>query len=103
MSLNEAYLILVPGVDPSVDRSEILKDNYKCLTVLVNDEEEALSEALSLVETESIHAFVLCPGFTNVGIGKIAGALGENVSVNVARGDGRSTKLVSEIIESEWS
>lgn len=103
MSLNEAYLILVPNVNPSVDRSEIVKDNYKCLTVLVNDEDEALREALSLVESESIHAFVLCPGFTNVGIGKMAEALGENVSVNVARGDGRSTKIVNEIIESEWS
>lgn len=103
MSLNEAYLILVPDVDPSVDRSQIVKDNYKCITVLVNDEEEALKEALSLLETESIHAFVLCPGFSNVGIGKIAEALGENVSVNIARGDGRSTKLVNEIIESEWS
>jgi hypothetical protein len=103
MSLNEAYLILVPGVVPELDRSKILKDNYKCITVLVNDEEEALKEAVSLVESESIHAFVLCPGFSNSGIGKIADALGENVSVNVARGDGRSTKIVNEIIESEWS
>lgn len=103
MALNEAYLILVPNVDPEVDRSEIVKDNYKCITVLVNDEQEALNEALALVQNESIHAFVLCPGFSNSGIGKIAEALGENVSVNVARGDGRSTKIVNEIIESEWS
>lgn len=102
MSLNEAYLILVPDVDPKVDRSSIVKDNYKCLTVLVNDEDEAILEAKHLLDSEDIHAFILCPGFSNSAIGKMSEVLGENVSVNVARGDGRSTKIVNEIIESEW-
>lgn len=102
MSLNEAYLILVPNVDPKIDRSSIVKDNYKCLTVLVNTEEEAICEAQDLVKTESIHAFILCPGFSNSAIGKMSDTLGENISINVARGDGRSSKIVNEIIESEW-
>lgn len=102
MSLNEAYLILVPNVDPKVDRSSIIKDNYKCITLLVNNEDEAIEEAKELLDSENIHAFILCPGFSNSAIGKMSDALGENVSVNVARGDGRSTKLVNEIIEAEW-
>ncbi len=102
MSLNEAYLILVPKVDPKVDRSSIVKDNYKCITVLINNEVEALDVAKELVESEDIHAFILCPGFSNSSVGTISNALGENISVNVARGDGKSTKVVDKIIESAW-
>lgn len=102
MSLNEAYLILVPNVDAKLDRSTIKKDNYKCMTVLINNEDEALAVAKELVESEDIHAFILCPGFSNSSVGEISSALGENISVNVARGDGKSTKVVDRIIESVW-
>ena len=102
MSLNEAYLILVPNVDPKVDRSTITKDNYKCITVLINNVDEALNIAKELVESEDIHAFILCPGFSNSDVGLISSTLGENISVNVARGDGKSTKVVDKIIESVW-
>ena len=102
MSLNEAYLILVPNVDPKVDRSDIRKNNYKCITVLINNEDEALDVAKELVETEDINAFILCPGFSNSSVGEISSVLGENISVNVARGDGKSTKVVDKIIESAW-
>lgn len=102
MSLNEAYLILVPNVDPKIDRSIIKKDNYKCITVLINNEDEALEIAKELVESENIHAFILCPGFSNSSVGAISSTLGENISVNVARGDGKSSKLVDNIIESAW-
>ena len=102
MSLNEAYLILVPNVDPNVDRSTIIKDNYKCITILINNADQALDVAKELVESENIHAFILCPGFSNSSVGVISNALGENISVNVARGDGKSTNIVDKIIESVW-
>ena len=102
MSLNEVYLILVPNVDPKVDRSTIKKDNYKCITVLINDEDEALSVSKELVDSEDIHAFILCPGFSNSSVGSISSALGDSISVNVARGDGKSSKIVDKIIESAW-
>lgn len=102
MSLNEVYLILVPNVDPKVDRSIIKKDNYKCITVLVNNEDEALDVAKELVESEEIHAFILCPGFSNSSVGAISTALGDDISVNVARGDGRSSKVVDKVIKSVW-
>lgn len=102
MSLNEAYLILVPNVDPKIDRSIIKKDNYKCITVLINNEDEALEVAKGLVESENIHAFILCPGFSNSSVGVISSTLGENISVNVARGDGKSSKVVDNIIASVW-
>lgn len=102
MSLNEAYLILVPNVDPKIDRSVIKKDNYKCITVLVNNEDEALDIAKELIESEDIHAFILCPGFSNSYVGAISSALGDNIAVNVARGDGKSSKIVDKIIQSVW-
>lgn len=102
MSLNEAYLILVPNVHHDVDRSVIIKDNYKCITVLINNVDEALDVAKELVASEDIHAFILCPGFSNSDVGVISSALGESISVNVARGDGKSTKVVDKIIESVW-
>lgn len=102
MKLNEAYLILVPNVDPKTDKSTIEKENYKCITVLINDEEEALEVAKDLVETENINAFILCPGFSNSAVGKMSSSLGEEIAVNVARGDGRSAKIVDKIIETVW-
>ena len=102
MSLNEAYLILVPNVDPKLDRSSIRKENYKCITVLINNEGEALDVAKELIESEDIHAFILCPGFSNTAVGDISSALGDSISVNVARGDGKSTRLVDKIIELSW-
>ena len=102
MSLNEAYLILVPNVDPKIDRSVIIKDNYKCLTILVNNEDEALDVAKELIVSEDIHAFILCPGFSNSAVGIISSSLGKDISVNVARGDGNSSKVVDKIIESVW-
>ena len=102
MSLNEVYLILVPNVDPKVDRSTIKKDNYKCITVLVNNEAEALDVSKELVESEDIRAFILCPGCSNSSVGAISSALGDSISVNVARGDGKSSKIVDKIIESAW-
>ena len=45
---------------------------------------------------------MLCPGFTHRDIAEIAEVVGENVGVNVARGDGPSTRIAMEIIGKEW-
>ncbi len=54
-----------------------------------------------LVKEESIHSILLCPGFTHRDIAEIAEAVGENVAIAVARGDGPSSRTSKEIMKRE--
>lgn len=45
-----------------------------------------------------MQSFILCPGFTNKGVAQIANAVGEGISVNVARGDGPSNAIAHEVM-----
>lgn len=102
MSLNEAYLILVPGAHPEQDRSVIKKENYKCVTVLVKSEKEAIEVAKEVQKEHDIHAFICCAGFSNEGVGNLSAELGKDVGVSVVRGDNRSSKIVSDIIKAKF-
>jgi hypothetical protein len=44
---------------------------------------------------------MLCPGFTHKDIAEIAEAVGPNVSVTVARGDGPSSRVTAEVFRKE--
>jgi hypothetical protein len=51
-----------------------------------------------LVENDGVQSFLLCPGFTNKGVARVADAVGEGVSVNVCRGDGPSNAIAHKIM-----
>lgn len=89
-----AFVAMAPDVDPAVHRSVIETPIYSLTSVLVRNEDEALTVCREMARTDGVHSFVLCPGFTNRGVGRIVEAVGDGVSVNVARGDGPGGAVV---------
>ena len=51
---------------------------------------------------QKIEAIVLCPGFTHNDVSEIFQALECKVSVNVARGDGPSSRIAQAAIQKEY-
>jgi hypothetical protein len=52
-----------------------------------------------LVKEEGIESILLCPGFTHRDIAEIAGAVGPNVGISAARGDGPSGRISMEAMK----
>lgn len=102
MAFVAAFLAHAPDADPSVHRAVVETPKYRLLVTVVRDQEQALRECRRLVEEEGIHAVMLCPGFTHKDVAEIAQAVGEGVSVNVARGDGPGNRIALEVISREW-
>jgi hypothetical protein len=94
-----AMLAMTSEADPLRHRSVVETAHYRLITVLVRDQEQAVEVCQDLVNKECVESFLLCPGFTNKGVGRIAEAVGENVSVNVARGDGPSNAIARKAME----
>ena len=74
---------------------------YKLFVVVVRNQEEAIQVCKKAVKEEGIQAILLCPGFTHRDIAEISEAVGENVGVFVARGDGPSNKISMEVMTRE--
>ena len=54
-----------------------------------------------LTTQEGIHSILLCPGFTHKNVAEIREAVGEQIGVFLARGDGPSHKISKEIMGRE--
>jgi hypothetical protein len=74
---------------------------YKLFAVLVKDQNQAVEVCKKLVPEEGIHSILLCPGFAHGDVAEIAGAVGENVAVAVARGDGPSSRVSMGVMKRE--
>jgi hypothetical protein len=93
-----AFMAMTPDADPHKHRNVIETPLYQLTSILVKDEDEAVKACKDLVRKDGIQSFILCPGFTNRGVARIADAVGEGVSVNVARGDGPSNAIAHKIM-----
>jgi len=103
MSLREAFIILVPEVDPRVNRTEIVLANYEFYTILVSNFEMAKVEAKKIVKEKDIHGVILCAGFSNENVGDMSRELGDSVGTLVVRGDSRSNGIIDKAInDSKW-
>ena len=94
-----ALVAMTPDADPAKHRCSIRTPMYELTSILVKNEEEAIRMCKELVEEDGIQSFILCPGFTNKGVAMISEAVGEGVSVNVARGDGPSNAIAHQAME----
>lgn len=94
-----AFMAMTPDADPEKHRSVIVTPLYRLISVLVRDEDEAVKVSRQLVEKERVSSFILCPGFSNGGIGRLSEALGPGISINVARGDGPSNAVARQAME----
>jgi len=74
---------------------------YKLFVIVVKDQEQAIEVCKKFVKEEGIQSILLCPGFTHRNIAEISEAVGENVGVFVARGDGPSNRTSMEVMRRE--
>ncbi|MBW2991171.1 hypothetical protein KY348_05720 [Candidatus Woesearchaeota archaeon] len=93
------FIAHVPDADPAKHRSVMKTSLYEFTTVFVRTDDEAVKIAKELAEKQGVHSFLLCPGFTHKAIARIVDAVGEGISVNVARGDPPSNKAAHKIME----
>jgi len=93
MSFKVLFIGHAPDADKSIHRSIIDTGLYKLYSVIVRNQDEAIEVSKEIHEKENIDAVILCPGFTHIEIAEIYHNLDGEVSVNVARGDGPSSRI----------
>jgi hypothetical protein len=96
MAFKTLFLAHAPDADKEKHRSVIDTGMYRLFCVVVQNQEEALQVCRDLVDEEGIDSVLLCPGFTHRDVSDIATAVGGNVAVSVARGDGPSSRVALE-------
>jgi hypothetical protein len=94
-----AFIAHSPDADPAVHRAVVETGLYTLYTVIVRDQEQGLAAARELVEEHGVQSLLLCPGHSHEDVGQIAAAVGEHVSVSVARGDPRSGRVAAKAME----
>ena len=99
MAFTALFIAHAPDADPERDRALIDTGVYRLFTVVVKDQEQALDVCRRMVVEEGIHSVLLCPGNTHEDVAGIAAAVGEGVSVSVARGDARSMRVAAKAME----
>ena len=102
MAFTALFLAHAPDAEYGKHQSMIDTGTYRLLTVVVKTQDEALEISQRLYEQEKIDAIILCAGFTHRDVAEIFQALDGNVSVNVARGDGPSSKISQAVIQREY-
>ncbi len=94
MPFTTLFLAHVPDADAKTHRCVIETPHlYKLIVVLVKSQEEALKVSRNAVREEGVQSILLCPGFTHGDIAELSHAVGEDVSLCVARGDGPSNAI----------
>jgi hypothetical protein len=94
-----AVIAMAPDAVPRRNWNVLETSSYQLTTVLVRDEDEAVRYCRKLASEAGVQSFLLCPGFTNRGVARVSKAVGDKVSVNVARGDGPSNVLAHRYME----
>lgn len=92
-----AFLAHAPDAKPEEHKCVVETSKYRLFVVVVKVQEQAVEVCKKLVKEEGIHSILLCPGFTHRDVAEIADAVGENVAVAVARGDGPSNRVSAEV------
>lgn len=99
MPFTAAFIAHSPDADPVVHRAVVDTGLYTVHTVCVRDQAQGLAVARELVDEYGVQSLLLCPGHSSKDVGEIAAAVGENVSVSVARGDPRSFRVARRAME----
>ena len=102
MAFKTLFLAHAPDADYKKHQSMIDTGKYRLWTFVVKNQDEAIKVSKSIYEKEKIEAIILCPGFTHRDVSEIYQALEGKVSVNVARGDGPSSRISQSVIQREY-
>ncbi len=101
MVFKVVFLAHAPDGEPEKHRCVVETSRYKLFVVVVKSQDQAVEVCKSLVEQENIDSVILCPGFTHREVAEISEAVGEDVGVSVARGDGPSNRTSSKARQRE--
>jgi len=102
MAFKVLFLAHAPDAEAKKHRCVIETSRYyKLFVIVVKDQEQAIEVCKKVVKEEGIHSILLCPGFTHRDIAAISKAVGENVGIFVARGDGPSNRISMEMMRKE--
>lgn len=99
MAFKTLFLAHTPDADSDKNNCILETPKYKLFVRLVRGQKQALEVCKKLVKEEGIKSILLCPGFTHRDIAEIAGAVGSNVGISVARGDGPSGRISMEAMK----
>ena len=99
MAFKALFIAHAPDADYKKHRTVIDTGMYKLFSVIVKNQEEAVQVSKDYWQNESIEAIMLCPGFKHGDVSEIFKAVEGKVSVNVARGDGPSSKISMEALK----
>jgi pyruvate kinase len=103
MQFKTAFVVHVPDADPEKHSAVLETAVYKLFVKFVKDQQQAVEVCKKLSKEEGIHSIILCPGFTHRAIAEISEAVGHEVGISVARGDGPSGKIVANAMkEAGW-
>ena len=85
--LKAAFMFVVPDADPSEHRVTISTPAaVELIVVGVKDYQQAIQVSQELVD-QGVQAIELCAGFGQIGVGKVAQAVGDRAVVGVVRFD----------------
>jgi len=102
MAFKTLFIAHAPDANYEKHQSMIDTGKYRLWAFVVKNQDEAIKVSKSIYEKEKIEAIILCPGFTHRDVSEIYQALEGKVSVNVARGDGPSSKISQSVIQREY-
>ena len=101
MAFKAAFIAHAPDAEADKHSCVIKTPKYNLFVRVVRNQSQAAEIARKLATQEGIHSILLCPGFTHKDVAAIREAVGEQVGVFVARGDGPSHKISKEIMGRE--
>jgi hypothetical protein len=101
MAFKTLFMAHSLDADKEKHRAAIQTGKYGLFVVVVRNQAEALEVSREFRAKEKIDSILLCPGFTHGDAAEIFAALGNQVSVSVARGDGPSSRLAVEAMARE--
>jgi len=101
MAFKVLFLAHSPDAEPEKHQALIETGKYKLFVQVVRNQEQAIAVCKKLFMEEGIHSVLLCPGFTHQQVAEIFQALEGKAGVNVARGDGPSSRIALEVMRKE--
>jgi len=93
MAFKAVFLAHAPDAEPEKHRCVIEIPKYKLFVVVVRGQDQAIEVCKKLAKKEGVQSTLLCLGFTHGDVAEISEAVGDNVGVFVARGDGPNNRV----------
>ena len=99
MPFTAMFVAHAPDADPQRHKSLLDTGLYRLFAIVVKDQEQSVQMCRAMVADEGVQSILLCPGHTHQDVAEIAAAVGQGVSVSVARGDSRSMRVAAKAME----